>query len=230
MTKAAAKAGTKPRKAASGRSPGGNRRGRPTRARAAAIDEGIRAAALELFVDLGYEAASMDAVALKARVAKGTLYARYENKELLFRAIIEDELAQWSKWAGRQDHLLPGELAPRLRHHARVMLGAFRWPEYQRITRLVAAATPSLPAVARLWEEVGTRRYLRFLADDMAKAAGGADIDWEFYARVFVFTIAGWHRSEAADRDVGDDEIAAFADRVTDMIQAAIGGPAGPRR
>ncbi len=208
------------------RTAGSGRRGRPSPDRVAAIDAAIREAALALFLDLGFEAASMDAVALKAGVSKGTLYARYENKELLFRAILDDQLTSWSRRAGEQDHLLPDDLVPRLRHHARTLIEVFGWPEYKRIARLLDAATPTLPNVARHWEEIGTRRYLRFLAADMAKVAGGTAADWDFHARVFLFAISGWHRIEASDREVSDEEVIAFADRVIDMIQLALAGSA----
>jgi TetR/AcrR family transcriptional regulator, mexJK operon transcriptional repressor len=62
------------------------KRGRP---RDAAKDEVIIQAAGELFMERGYEAASMDAVALAAGVSKATIYARYPDKEALFRAVLK---------------------------------------------------------------------------------------------------------------------------------------------
>lgn len=213
---------TRQSKVAPRRPVGGGRRGRPTLDRIAAIDTAIREAALSTFLDLGYEAASMDAVALGSGVSKGTLYARYESKELLFRAILEDELKRWSQRAGQQDHLLPEELEPRLRHHARTLIEVFGWPEYQRIVRLLGAAMPTLPDLARHWEEIGTKRYLKFLADDMAKAAGGDDVDWDFYARLFLFSISGWNHADGAARSAREEGGIAFADRVVDVIRLAI--------
>lgn len=209
-------------KVAARRPAGGVRRGRPTLDRIAAIDTAIREAALGVFLELGYESASMDAVALHAGISKGTLYARYESKELLFRAILEDELKRWSQRAGKQDHLLPKALEPRLRHHARTLIEFFGWPEYQRIARLLAAATPTLPNLARHWEEIGTKRYLQFLANDMAKAAGGNEIDWDFHAKLFLFSISGWARADGIAPSMSDHEDIVFADGVVDVILRAI--------
>ena len=200
----------------------GPKRGRPTPDRAAEIDGAIREAALALFLELGFEAASMDAIALQAAVSKGTLYARYENKELLFRTVLEDELKRWSQRAGRNDHLLPEELGPRLRHHARVLIEVFTWPEYRRIARLLAAAAPTLPSVAQYWEEIGTKRYLRFLAMDMAKAAGAKDVDWDFYAKVFLFTISASQRAREIGADGHEGKMTDFADRVIAMIEQSV--------
>ena len=51
------------------------------------IIEGARA----LFLAQGFDAASMDAIARKAGVSKGTLYVYFDSKEQLFEAIVEDE-------------------------------------------------------------------------------------------------------------------------------------------
>ena len=45
-------------------------------------------AAGALFLDEGYPAVSMDAVARRAGVSKATLYAHFESKEALFAAIV----------------------------------------------------------------------------------------------------------------------------------------------
>lgn len=64
------------------------RRGRP---RDTAKDEAILLAAGDLFMEHGYEAVSVDAVAQKAAVSKATIYARYADKEALFRAVLTHE-------------------------------------------------------------------------------------------------------------------------------------------
>jgi len=46
-------------------------------------------AALDLFVERGYAATKLDDIAAKAGVSKGTLYLYFDNKEALFKAVIE---------------------------------------------------------------------------------------------------------------------------------------------
>jgi TetR/AcrR family transcriptional regulator len=48
----------------------------------------ILKAALEVFANHGFERATMDEIALKAHVAKGTLFYRYKSKEDLFISLI----------------------------------------------------------------------------------------------------------------------------------------------
>lgn len=64
------------------------RRGRP---RDAAKDEAILEAAGHLFMERGYEAVSLDAVAAEAGVSKATIYARWPDKEALFCAVLRHE-------------------------------------------------------------------------------------------------------------------------------------------
>ncbi|MBW8754197.1 MAG: TetR/AcrR family transcriptional regulator [Sphingomonadales bacterium] len=201
------------------------RRGRPSAQRVAAIDAAIRAAALELFMEVGFDAASMDAIAAAAPVSKGTLYARYESKELLFHAVLEEEFERWSRRAGAEDHLLTNELGPRLRHHARVLIGVFGWPEYRRFARLVESTKLTFPELARVWQEVGTSRYIAFLAADMAQTEdgrGASAADREFLANLFLHAISGWYLMEAACRTVAEDEAQGFADRVIQSILTLI--------
>src|SRR5258708_36304912 len=51
--------------------------------------------ARKVFMDLGFDAASMNEIARSAGVSKGTLYVYFADKNRLFEAIVEDEaLAQ----------------------------------------------------------------------------------------------------------------------------------------
>jgi AcrR family transcriptional regulator len=197
------------------------RRGRPTAARVAAIDAAIKAAALDLFVAVGFEAASMDAIAAAAKVSKGTLYARYPSKEPLFRAILEEQLDEWSRRTTAQDYLVPDELEPRLRHYARTIVAVHNWPEFRRIATLLDTSGRTFPDLVRAWDEAVTRRSLETLTRDMARA-GGPGVDWPFFARLFNSAISGWHRAESSRRTVGDEEIIAFADKVIDVMLVSI--------
>lgn len=56
--------------------------------------QAILDAAQKLFMEHGYELTSMDAVAKEAGVSKLTIYSHFENKELLFRRVIERKCEQ----------------------------------------------------------------------------------------------------------------------------------------
>lgn len=54
----------------------------------------ILAAALDEFIGRGFTGGSMDRIAVKAKVSKVTIYNHFENKELLYRSMIDYYLTQ----------------------------------------------------------------------------------------------------------------------------------------
>lgn len=72
------------------------RRGRPPRERAGEVEDRILQAALQVFIARGYEGASIDEIAEVARAGKPSIYARFINKETLFREVV----IRWAQRSG----------------------------------------------------------------------------------------------------------------------------------
>lgn len=71
------------------------RRGRPpTTLRQTIVD-----AACELFVELGFQATTMDKVAQRAKISKLSIYRHFENKEALFSAAMVARCDQFAPQA-----------------------------------------------------------------------------------------------------------------------------------
>jgi AcrR family transcriptional regulator len=64
------------------------RSGRPPRALAGEVEERILDAAKKVFLERGFEGASVDEIADVARAGKPTIYARFPGKEALFGAVM----------------------------------------------------------------------------------------------------------------------------------------------
>jgi AcrR family transcriptional regulator len=64
------------------------RSGRPPQALAGAVEERILDAAKKVFLERGFEGASIDEIADVARAGKPTIYARFSGKEALFAAVM----------------------------------------------------------------------------------------------------------------------------------------------
>jgi TetR/AcrR family transcriptional regulator, mexJK operon transcriptional repressor len=198
-----------------------SRRGRPSAVRIVEIDSAIKQGARQQFLDTGYELTTMDNIAAAAGVSKGTLYARYDSKEALFRVIITDLLERLSLRAGAEDHLLPANLADRLAHHARVLISVFGWNEYIVASRLMLGASQSLPDMKLNWQMLGKWEYVKFLAKDMMDCADvkeAKNVDWTFLANQFLHSISGWYLGEASTRDVSAQEATDFCDKVIQSI------------
>ena len=57
--------------------------------------------ALELFMQKGYEGASMNDIAVATGIRKASLYAHFDGKESIFAAIFEDILAEYVRMIGK---------------------------------------------------------------------------------------------------------------------------------
>ena len=64
------------------------RGGRPSRADAEQLGERILDVATEFFLTQGYGATSIEAIAQRARISKRTFYHRFDDKAVLFGAVV----------------------------------------------------------------------------------------------------------------------------------------------
>ena len=65
------------------------RYGRPPRGHAGQVEERILDAAARIFLEHGFQGASVDEIAEAASAGKPTIYARFPNKQALFTAVVE---------------------------------------------------------------------------------------------------------------------------------------------
>src|SRR5215218_9616376 len=82
--------------------------------------------ARKMFMDLGFDGASMNEIARAAGVSKGTLYVYFTDKNRLFEAMVEDEVLEKAKIAYNLD---PGrDVESTLREFGRTYVGAMCRP------------------------------------------------------------------------------------------------------
>jgi len=67
--------------------------GRPPKGLAGAVEERILEAARKVFLERGFEGASIEEIAEAARAGKPTIYARFPGKEALFTAVVTQSVA-----------------------------------------------------------------------------------------------------------------------------------------
>lgn len=129
---------------------GGGLPGTAAGRRAAGEDPAKRAQILDgakrVFMERGYEAASMNDVTRAAGVSKGTIYVYFENKEDLFGSMIERERQRLTERVG---HALDGgrPLAETLREFGILFATHITADETIRAMRMVIAANHRLPAL-----------------------------------------------------------------------------------
>jgi AcrR family transcriptional regulator len=110
-----------------------NRRGRPSREEAERRHQHLLDVAAAIFIEQGYNAASIEGIAQAAGIWKQAIYQRYGDKYALFSAVVK-RLAELQPERFPDDDDLPLEAGLRLR--ISFMLSAFLEPEGQAIYKL----------------------------------------------------------------------------------------------
>lgn len=144
---------------------GGRSGGRPTAAAAALLETSILDHATAAFLQDGYAAASIEAIARRAHVAKRTIYARWDGKPVLFLAVLQRLIAGWLSTADTASET--GDLAVALNNVARAVLAVGLTPEAVTLHRLMIAESARFPELgtimARSGAQEGTRRIAALL-------------------------------------------------------------------
>lgn len=187
----AAKAGKSPAKAPVSR----GRRGRPTLAQAEEKGSTIVAAACAMFLEEGYAVTTMEAVAARAGVSKGTLYSRYSTKADLFAAVVEDRVRDWSVRAARNHQRVPSRLKALLEHHVLIALESVADPEIAAFAELLFTERRRFPELARIYFDRAVLFNIDLMVKDIADAAAREKIavkDPKNVAFMLMEAVAGW--------------------------------------
>jgi AcrR family transcriptional regulator len=146
---------------------GSVRPGRPRRASAGEVEERILEAAAKVFLDRGYNGASIDEIALEARAGKPTIYARYSGKEALFSAVVAQRIRQNSSFETPPARGLSSE--DRLKAVATALLERALASEAIGLVRVAVAESRRFPDLAsnvgRMARERGDETVAKLLGE-----------------------------------------------------------------
>jgi AcrR family transcriptional regulator len=107
--------------------------------------------ARKVFMDLGFDGASMNEIARAAGVSKGTLYVYFTDKTRLFEAMIEDEAFAKAKTGYNLDP--EREVETTLLEFGRAYVGGMCRPGGGSSIRTVMAIAERMPEVGRRFYE-----------------------------------------------------------------------------
>jgi TetR/AcrR family transcriptional repressor of mexJK operon len=128
------------------------------RPRAKAKHRQILDSARVLFLDQGFDATSMDAVARHAGVSKATLYVHFDDKDDLLLALVSDECRRFGPKTLWQDTGAPIDLKMGLRTIARTFLEGFLDQRGLAMHRLIMSCASRYPRVADVFMKAGPER------------------------------------------------------------------------
>jgi AcrR family transcriptional regulator len=129
-------------------SPTARTTGRPTKERTQQLSEDLRNAALDLFLERGYEGTTLEAIASAAGTTKPSLYVRYPDKESLFTGVVEWAIEQpdWPLAENKPPDL--DDLRGALHSVADSAVRRATHPSMVGLTRIVVAQASRFPELA----------------------------------------------------------------------------------
>jgi TetR/AcrR family transcriptional repressor of mexJK operon len=130
----------------------------------------ILAAARKVFMEEGYGAASMDAIARQAAVSKATLYAHFEGKDALFAALVVSECRRLSDQIGPRALDEP-DIRDALLQVAQDFNNLLCSGDGLTMYRIVVAEAPRFPELGRIFYDSGPRGMIDRIADMLRRAA-----------------------------------------------------------
>ncbi|MEO0459732.1 MAG: TetR/AcrR family transcriptional regulator [Myxococcota bacterium] len=145
----------------------------------AAKKQQLLCAARTVFLKHGYALSSVDEIAKTADVSKATLYAHFEDKLELFRAVIVESTKRYAERIFKESEIGDIALEPALYSIARNFVDVISDPDARSLYRISLAESPRHPDIGRAFLESGPdvarRRLERFL--NRRTALGELEID-----------------------------------------------------
>lgn len=180
--------------------------GRPSRAQSEARNRELLDRALDLFLERGFEGATIEAIVDSLGMARRTVYARYGDKLTLFKAALQRAIDDWLVPEAELRAAETDDFAETLLAVARLMVAHALSPSGMRLTRIAHAEVIRMPEIGAYLAERTEQRAMAYLVDlfrrrlaaaraeDAAKAFMLLVVDGAFQARV-------WHRADDAELD-----------------------------
>lgn len=203
------------------------RRGRPVNE---ALGQTIVEAASELFVELGFQATTLDKVAQRAKISKLSIYRHFENKEALFSAAI---VAGCHQLFAPQALLegVDGSVEDQLIAVGTLLLRTLLRPDVSNVEAMVMADKTNQKSLSKLHYEAGPAHVIAqietLLRQLHAKALLNVPdplLSARLFAALFkgsdLLIIARFDDTRAED----DDEIESYCRSAVAMFIAAHGG------
>ena len=186
-------------------------------------------AARTAFLERGYDETSMDDVAAKAGVSKPTIYKHFGDKDRLFSATIEAEIADAESNTQALINALPTtqDLARDLRRFARAHVADVMQPQLVRMRRRLIGEAERFPDLAATWFRNGPARGHSTLAAVFSKLADRGLLSIEdplVAAEQFNWlALIPLNRAMFFIDPIGSRELQQAADRAVDVFLSAYG-------
>jgi len=152
------------------------RPGRPTRAQAEERHAQLLDRALDVFLEHGYELATIDEIIGSIGMHKGTVYSLYADKKALFRATVQRAINGWKQPVEELRAVETDDLEATLIAVARLLLMNSVSPVALKLQRIIIAESFRVPEVTQVFWENGPRSSVEYVTDLLARRARQGEI------------------------------------------------------
>jgi TetR/AcrR family transcriptional repressor of mexJK operon len=139
--------------------------GRPTREQQEQRHEELLNAALDLFLERGFEQTTIEEIAIHVGMSKRTVYARYEDKASLFKAAVRRAIEQYTVPRDALEALATDDLEETLAAVARLRIANVATPVATKLQRILSAQSYRFPELFNAAYEEGAGPTINFLSD-----------------------------------------------------------------
>jgi TetR/AcrR family transcriptional regulator, mexJK operon transcriptional repressor len=152
------------------------RPGRPTRAQAEQRHAQLLDRALDVFLEYGYELATIEEIIGSIGMHKRTVYSLYTDKRALFRAAVQRAIQRWKQPVEALRAVETDDLEATLIAIARLLLMNSVSPVALKLQRIIIAESFRVPEITQMYWENGVRSSAEYVTDLLTRRARQGEI------------------------------------------------------
>ncbi len=139
--------------------------GRPTRDQQEQRHEELLNVALDIFLEKGFEQATMEEIAVSVGMSKRTVYARYEDKPALFKAAVRRAIMRYTVPREALDVIDANQLENALNAIAHQRIVNLMKPVAIKLQRILSTQSYRFPELFKVAFDEGAGPTIDFLCD-----------------------------------------------------------------
>lgn len=187
-------------------------------------------AALELFVAKGFMATRLDEVAKLAGVSKGTVYLYFENKEALFRAVVETLVVPEIERTEQQIEAFDGSASELISQLVKQWWESVGESQLCGLPKLIIAEAGNFPELASFYVEHVIGRVRRVIAQLISRGIAAGEFkacDPAYAARLLLapMVFAAIYQHSLLAYDSEPFEVSAYLDNHLDIFLHGLVAP-----
>lgn len=174
-----------------------------------------------MFENQPFEEISLEAIAKASGVKKNTIYKRFADKRALLRAVLTEQLVEWS--GERKFVAVHDNLSDNLKAWATQLLQHSVTPDLRKWSQLADAAWPSNDQLEERREILGYGRVIDQFESAIAAAGGDPKVPPRFAATALMSLLTDWTDTVGRRSNCDDIAIVEFSHAAVDLIVRGCG-------